>query len=67
MKANPTDDEIEDARRVALICGMSLSRDSSFNLPDDMGHRRILVYRKDSKPSIRLPRRIGEARKNPLQ
>ncbi len=67
MKANPTDDEIEDARRVALICGMSLLRDSSFDLPDDMGHRRVLVYRKDSKPSIRLPRRIGEARKNPLQ
>ena len=38
----------------------------TFELPRELGHREILVYKKVSEPSIRLPRKVGEAKRSPL-
>ena len=37
---------------------------SSF--PTHLGHREILVYEKVAKPRVKLPRRTGLAKKEPL-
>lgn len=65
-KARPTDDEIARAERAAKICGMSPVSRETFELPHDLGHREILIYKKETAPSIALPRKAGEAKRRPL-
>ena len=65
-KGRPTDDEITASKRAAKICGMTLVSRETFELPDELGHREILIYEKTSNPRIKLPRRTGLAKKEPL-
>ena len=65
-KGRPTDEEIEASQRAAKICGLTMVSRETFELPDNLGHREILIYEKLSTPRIKLPRRIGLAKKEPL-
>ena len=65
-KANPTSEEIKCADEAAKICGMRNVSRETFELPEGLGHREILVYEKHAKPSIKLPRRSGLAQHEPL-
>lgn len=65
-KARPTEDEISSSVRAAKTCGLSLVSRETFELPNSLGHREIILYKKVSRPSIRLPRKPGEAKRNPL-
>ena len=65
-KANPTIEEINAASRAAKICGMHFVSRETFDLPNNLGHREILIYRKTCKSSIQLPRKIGIAKSSPL-
>ena len=65
-KGNPDDDEIAQGLKAAKICGFELRRHDSCDLPNDYGHREFFSLVKVSKPTIKLPRSIGEARRRPL-
>ena len=65
-KGNPEVDEVASGDAAAKICGLSRIVTSEFDLPHDLGHRTFMVFKKTSKPSIKLPRAIGAARKTPL-
>ena len=65
-KGNPENDEIISGDIAAKICGLSRIETSEFDLPRGLGHRTFLIYKKTSKPSIKLPRAVGVARKTPL-
>ena len=66
QKGRPEDSEIEAATRAAEICGMRMVSRETFELPHELGHREILTYKKVSKPRIKLPRRNGQAKSEPL-
>ena len=65
-KANPDAQEIRDAKMVAKICGFEIVSRETFELPENFGHREIVVLQKISKSKVRLPRKSGEAKNNPL-
>ncbi len=65
-KGNPSDDELRSGAAAAKICGMKLIDSTSYDLPHNAGHRVILSYERCIKPSIKLPRAIGMAKKSPL-
>ncbi len=65
-KANPQMSEINASNKAAKICGMRMLEPVEFELPDELGHRTILLYIKDDSPSIKLPRRTGLAKQSPL-
>lgn len=65
-KGRPEDDEITEAEKAASLCGLSLVSRETFELPRDLGHREILIYKKVSKSKIKLPRRTGLAKSQPL-
>lgn len=65
-KANPDAQEIRDSKMVAKICGFEIVSRETFELPENFGHREIVVLRKISKSKVRLPRKNGEAKNNPL-
>lgn len=65
-KGRPEDEELEEADRAARLCGMKLVSRETFELPRELGHREILIYKKVGKPQIRLPRKNGMARQQPL-
>lgn len=65
-KGRPEDDEITEAEKAASLCGLSLVSRETFELPHDLGHREILIYKKVGKSKIKLPRRTGLAKSQPL-
>ena len=65
-KANPEQDEIDDALKVATLCGFEFVSRETFELPLEMGHREIFVFKKARKSKVKLPRKNGEARNHPL-
>lgn len=65
-KGNPTSVELDRGLIAAKMCGFHLIENDSLDLPFDLGHRSILVYEKSSKPSVKLPRKAGTAKKSPL-
>ncbi len=65
-KANPDEEELKRALKVAGICGFENVSRETFELPESYGHREIFVYKRVAKSKVKLPRRNGEARKNPL-
>lgn len=65
-KARPEDDEIEAASRAAILCGLELVSRETFELPRGLGHREVLMYQKKRKAKVKLPRRVGLAKKEPL-
>lgn len=66
QKANPTDEEIAHANKAALICGLKNVSRETFELPQGLGHREILIYEKTANARVKLPRRVGEAKSKPL-
>lgn len=65
-KGNPDSEELAQGRNAAKLCGMELQAHESFDLPDGFGHRELYSFVQVSKPTIKLPRSVGEARKRPL-
>ena len=65
-KGRPTQEEREAGERAARLCGMEPVSRETYELPDEAGHREIYVYRKVSKPKVRLPRQSGMAKRSPL-
>ena len=65
-KARPSDEEIACADRAAKICGLARVSRETFELPGDRGHREVLCFERVGKPSVKLPRATGMARKKPL-
>lgn len=65
-KGNLSDDEYERAIKTAKLCGMSIVSRETFELPDELGHREMLTFIKDKKPRVKLPRRVGLAKHDPL-
>ena len=65
-KARPEDEELACAERAAKLCGLSYVSRETFELPFERGHREILVYQKTGKAQVKLPRRAGMAKQDPL-
>ena len=65
-KARPSEDEIEAGTKACRLCGMSLVSRETFELPKQQGHREFLYYKKTGKARVRLPRRNGLAKNEPL-
>lgn len=65
-KAFPSEDERSSGLKAASLCGLNLLDVFEFDLPGDLGHRSIFLFRKVKEPSVRLPRPVGIAKKNPL-
>ena len=65
-KGRPDDEELEEADHAARLCGMKFVSRETFELPRELGHREILIYKKARKAQIKLPRKNGMARQNPL-
>lgn len=65
-KGNPTDDEIDRGLHAARLCGFDLANVHSIDLPGEYGHREIYDFRLSRKPSVKLPRADGMAKKQPL-
>lgn len=65
-KGKPDAEELSRAEYVSTLLGYSNVSRETFELPYDMGHREIFVYQKTSRSKVKLPRKNGEARNNPL-
>lgn len=65
-KARPTDEELAAAERAAQVCGLSYVSRETYELPHELGHRELLFYKKTAKPRVKLPRKAGLAKKEPL-
>lgn len=65
-KGNPTDDEVEHGRAAAKLCGFELVDVHRIELPGGYGHREIFDFRLLHKPSVKLPRADGMAKRQPL-
>lgn len=65
-KAQLSEAEFQHAEKVASICGFRFVSRETFELPLQMGHREFVVYCKEHKAKIKLPRNIGDAVHKPL-
>ena len=65
-KSKVGEEEYERANKLQKRLGMKLITERSFRLGNDY-ERTIIVYEKHSQPQIKLPRKEGEAQKNPLE
>lgn len=65
-KARPEEEEVAEADRAAKICGLRRVSRETFELPEGLGHREILVYEKIGSARIKLPRKAGTAKREPL-
>ena len=65
-KAHIKKDEYDNARRVQQLTGMVLVSDREVVIGDGSFERRIVCFRKESKPETKLPRKEGLAQKHPL-
>lgn len=66
-KANITSEELQNLNYASQVLGLSRVSRETCELPDNLGHREVLIYRKTSKSKIKLPRKNGMAKNNPLQ
>lgn len=64
-KAQLSEAEFDDARRIQRLVGMELVNDRCFRLNGEF-ERRILTFEKYSIPQVSLPRQEGLAQKHPL-
>lgn len=65
-KAHPNDEEMLVANRSGGLTGMKLVSRETFELPEELGTRTLLLYEKTAKAKLRLPRKPGEAHRQPL-
>jgi len=65
-KAILSDEETSACDIAAELCGLESVSRETLELPQEAGHREILVYKKTDESKIKLPRRSGMATKRPL-
>ena len=65
-KANISSDELQNLNYASQVCGLSRVSRETCELPDGLGHREVLIYRKTGKSKIKLPRHNGMAKNQPL-
>ena len=65
-KAQISDEEYGNARRVEKMTGLEMVSDRELQLSDGITKRRIVCFEKKSKGTLKLPRKEGMAQKNPL-
>lgn len=65
-KAHVSDEEYEAAKKASKLCGLSIVSRETFELPREMGYREILVFAKTGEARVKLPRKAGMAKKEPL-
>lgn len=65
-KGTPSDEELSTGSSVASKLGYQLVARQDLELPHSLGHRSIFHYEVVSKSTIKLPRQMGLAKKNPL-
>lgn len=66
MKAHIAGNELHAAEKAAELCGMQIVSCETVNLPENRGHREIMLIQKTADASIKLPRRSGMATKRPF-
>lgn len=65
-KAHVSVEELSAASKAGAVCAMRRVSRETFELPHELGHREILVFKKTGKSKIKLPRAVGMAKKKPL-
>lgn len=65
-KGEATAEEQKNAEKVARKVGMVFVSKRSLTLSDRETHREVFLYRREGKPKVKLPRRIGLAQHKPL-
>lgn len=65
-KANIEEEEWNHALELQDKFGMELSSDRTLTLSDGETVRRIVSFKKVARPKVKLPRRVGQAQKNPF-
>ncbi len=65
-KANITREEYSNALKTASIVGYENVSRETFDLPKNLGHREVLLFKKTSESKIKLPRKNGLAKQKPL-
>lgn len=65
-KARPDEDEILAGNKAAAICGLRPVALDEYELPEGLGHREVLTYRRAGSPKVKLPRKTGMASHQPL-
>lgn len=65
-KALLTNDEYEQALLSAKVLGFGNVSRETFELPNDLGHREIISFEAVESSRVKLPRKVGLARKKPL-
>lgn len=65
-KGEASAEEESNARIVASKVAMKFISKREFVLSDGETHREIFLYRKEGKPKVKLPRRVGLAQHKPL-
>lgn len=59
-------EELSEAQNSLRLCGMKYVSRETYDLPNNYGHREILLFQNVEKAKIKLPRKNGEAKNNPL-
>jgi 16S rRNA (guanine527-N7)-methyltransferase len=65
-KGRPTEDEMSSGDKASSLCGMRRIACEEFDIPNQLGHRTLLVFEKTSNGRIVLPRHVGMAKSKPL-
>ena len=65
-KGQISDEEFNDGLYAAEFCGFDHVSRETFELPHEAGHRELLVFRKTHTAKFKLPRKIGDAKHNPI-
>ncbi|MFW3505122.1 MULTISPECIES: 16S rRNA (guanine(527)-N(7))-methyltransferase RsmG [Aerococcus] len=66
MKAQQSDDEIEEAKYAIAVLGGKFAEDIQFDLPAEAGERHILRIEKPKETPNKYPRKPGKPAKSPL-
>lgn len=65
-KSITSNEEIQEADKSTKLLGYELINTFNFQLPYDLGSRELVLYKVVRPSSIKLPRQIGKAKRNPL-
>ncbi len=65
-KANITQEELSNALKTAHIVGYENVSRETFELPHKLGHREVLLFKKVRDSKVKLPRKNGLAKQQPL-
>lgn len=65
-KGNPEQSEVDSGNAAAIMCGLELVHHDEFELPCNLGHRSVYLYKSMRAPKVKLPRPSGTAKRTPL-